>query len=478
MPHIHTIIDTESHFTVNATSREISTTDDLPSLVQNDNNSERLTFVVPRWVDGHDLALCDKAEILYYNEQTFDHNPVKDLKVNPDNENTVILSWLISDKSTRTAGKLDFSIRFYCADNYVWNTKIFSGIKVAPGMPKTDEIGESEIDIAVNSAKEEYRNELETSIETATGESHDNKTWEELNNTVSTLPIITHEQTQALGEWDLIKDYFADYANAYHQLFYTGPTDADGNERTYSLPYIYTPKLQWRNGNIISPKLVEYGADVSKATTLCGGIFCNKNCLQRLVLTGNANAKSLYDFMHQATVLRYIKFETPSKGVLNEDYAYYKRAFLECYILETIDCELDFTGQTDTTYMFRGCNRLKNLRIKPFTLSTSLDLGTCRSLHTMGLDDYDSLVSILNGITDDIEVAKNITITFADEIRDPRFTTDIINEYTIWDKDVYYYTGDGLYHLEIPEVTDGNVYLELPLESAFSSKGVTLAWQR
>ena len=139
MPHIHTIIDTESHFTVNATSREISTTDDLPSLVQNDNNSERLTFVIPRWVDGHDLVLCDKAEILYYNEQKFDHDVVKDLRVNPDNENTVILSWLISDKSTRTAGKLDFSIRFYCEDSYVWNTKVFSGIKVAPGMPKTDE---------------------------------------------------------------------------------------------------------------------------------------------------------------------------------------------------------------------------------------------------------------------------------------------------------------------------------------------------
>ena len=335
--------------------------------------------------------------------------------------------------------------------------------------------GEGEQDIVqtiIEATQEACRAELEGSVETVTGESHDGKTWEELNDTVATLSTITEEQTQALGEWDLIKEYFADYAYHYHQLFSTGPTGADGNERTYSLPYIYTPKLQWRNNNIISPFLVEYGADVSMATTLRGGIFRNKNCLQRLVLTGNANAKSLYEFVFEAYVLKYIKFETPSKDMLNEDPAYYKRAFLECYALETIDCELDFTGQTDTTHMFTSCNRLKNLRIKPFTLSTSLDLGTCRSLHHNALHDYDSLISILNGITYDKETAKNITITFSSEITD--FTQEMVR---FWNRYVYF-CDDGIYYADPSEVPEGYAYLEMPLYDAFMSKGVTIAWKQ
>ena len=61
--------------------------------------------------------------------------------------------------------------------------------EVTQGVP-TEQTGESEIDIAVNSAKEEYRNELETSIETATGENYDGKTWEELNAVVTDFALI------------------------------------------------------------------------------------------------------------------------------------------------------------------------------------------------------------------------------------------------------------------------------------------------
>ena len=67
MPHIHKITDTEARFTVDATTREITNPDKLPALVQHDNNSEQFTFVVPRYVDDHDMSLCDKVEVLYEN---------------------------------------------------------------------------------------------------------------------------------------------------------------------------------------------------------------------------------------------------------------------------------------------------------------------------------------------------------------------------------------------------------------------------
>lgn len=353
-------------------------------------------------------------------------------------------------------------------------TSKIAEFEVTQGVP-IEETGESEIDKAVNSAREEYRNELETSIETATGENHDNKTWEELNETVSTLPIISEEQTQALGDWDLIKEYFANFAGTTHHLFTQAPKDADGNNIPYRLPYIYTSKMKWSGTTTaFSTSLLEVGIDVSSAqtvgTTTANRPFASRT-LERLVMTGNANATTLQEFMYSAFELQYIKLDTPSEDVLNLNPSYYASAFYRCEKLQTINCELDFTGQTNTNNMLRNCYRLKDLRIKPFTLSTSLDLGQCRSLHDNDKGDYGSLISILNAITLDREVAKNITITFSNEITD--FTQSL--PYRFWSIDVCH-CGNGLYYLNSSEVPEGEIYLELPLYDAFMGKGVTIAW--
>lgn len=353
-------------------------------------------------------------------------------------------------------------------------TSKIAEFEVTQGVP-TEDTGESEIDIAVNSAKEKYRNELETSIETATGESQEGKTWEELNGTVAELPIITDEQTQALGDYDLIKDYFRDLAFELHQFFTASPTDENGKSRTFSLPYLYTPKFKWRaNSQALNTNLIECGVDVTSAFCIgqrSGGTsstFAPLPNLKKLVLTGNEMQSTLRAFMQSNTSLEYIKFETPAKSVLEVCANYYERAFEHCTKLRTIDCELDFTGQTSTNYMFNNCYLLENLRIKPFTLSTSLNLGSCRKLHNNGVYHYDNLISILNGITDDKEVAKNITLTFSEETGD--FTTDMV---TIWDCYVWW-QDDGTYTLD-----EGNSIFAEPMSlyDAFITKGVTIAWK-
>ena len=333
------------------------------------------------------------------------------------------------------------------------------------------------IQTAVDSIRESCRAELETSIETATGENHDNKTWEELNNTVAELPIITDEQTQALGDYDLFKDYFAgingDGANYTHNLFSMPPRDENGNVINYRLPYIYTPNMEWhRHIKAFCAQLLEVGIDVTKARSVGGesAPFATQK-LQRLVMTGNANALTLTYFMYNAFELSYIKLETPNAGVLELEPAYYTYAFYRCEKLRTIDCELDFTGQTNTLNMFFKCFLLKDLRIKPFTLSTSLDLGDCRSLHHNDLNDYESLISILNAITDDTELAKNVTITFSNEITD--FTTGGVH---YWNALVYH-CDNGIFYADPSEVPEGYAYLELPLYDAFIVKGVTIAWK-
>ena len=93
-------------------------------------------------------------------------------------------------------------------------------------------------------------------------------------------------------------------------------------------------------------------------------------------------------------------------------------------------------------------------------------------MHLSGSNNYDSLISVLNSITLDKEIAKNMTLTFSGAITD--FT---VGMYQFWMKDVYFYESDGLYHSKPPEVTGDEVYLETYLYEAFMNKGVTIAWK-
>ena len=396
---------------------------------------------------------------------------------NPDNGYTcelnkvgTVYECLVPDSITANEGIFNFGVWCESAEDEVIPSDIKT-MRVNRGA--IQQSSSNEVDIAVNSAKEEYRSELETSIETATGENHDNKTWEELNNTVATLPIISEEQTQALGDYDLVKEYFANYIGGWHDLFRGPPRDETGTGIEYRLPYIYTPKMKWAEGNYISTDLLEFGVDVSSAINLSGdnsGTFHPLPKLQRLTLTGNENNPSCRLFMYKNSALRYLKMDTPSEVVLKANPSYYDRAFHTCTSLQTIDCEFDFSYQTNTAGMFDGCTSLKDLRIKPFTLSTSLNLGSCMKLHNNDLLDYGSLISILNGITTDREVSKNITITFSTQITD--FTQGMVQ---FWNCNVFFGGDSGLYYETPPK---NEIYLELSLYEAFTSKGVTIAWKQ
>lgn len=337
------------------------------------------------------------------------------------------------------------------------------------------------IKIAVDSAREEYRADLENSLETVTGENHDNKTWEELNETVSTLPIISEEQTQALGDLDLIKFYYANLVSDYARIFRFAPKDETGADMDYRLPYIYTPKINWASG-VISKNLLEFGVDVSSTDSntignnLGARVFSPLPKLQRLVVTGNKNNQSLQRFMYQNTALRYVKMETPSEEVLRLNPSYYIQAFYQCSSLGTIDCELDFTGQTSTSVMFSDCENLRNLRIKPFTLRCSLDVSACKHFIHPDIRD-NSLLSILNAIPNPTTEGENSNITIKysnyawvfDTMGDMDF--EIPLDFTTVNE-VYFNSETGLYSWEKQTETDRLTTLYYAF---ITDKGVTLA---
>ena len=144
MAHIHGVYDSDTHFKINPSTREITNTTAKAKLVQFDHNSERFTFEMPRFVEDHDMTLCDKVEVHYINVaadksgKSEDVYPVDDMQTSPADDSIAIFSWLISANATKYAGTLNFLIRFVCLDGetieYAWNTAIFKDITVDNGM--------------------------------------------------------------------------------------------------------------------------------------------------------------------------------------------------------------------------------------------------------------------------------------------------------------------------------------------------------
>ena len=154
MSHIHNVVDTDPHYKINGITRTIVNVDETKRmLVQGDHNSERLTFEVPRFVDGHDFSECNAVEVHYVNEDAFQKNAsrsfyiVEDLHIKGESEedkNVVVLSWLVEGDATVYAGTLNFSIHFKCITNgridYSWNTTAFKGIMIEPAICNSQKI--------------------------------------------------------------------------------------------------------------------------------------------------------------------------------------------------------------------------------------------------------------------------------------------------------------------------------------------------
>lgn len=158
MAHEQNIIDTDLLFQIDAITREIVNMSlQKTRLIQFDHNSERFGFECPRYIEGHDMADCDKIEIHYINISSNEENYnsdvylVSDKQVSPDKDDTVVFSWLISSNATQYAGTLSFLIRFVCHEGnspvYIWNSSIFRSISVAEGMNYSAEVVEEYSDV-------------------------------------------------------------------------------------------------------------------------------------------------------------------------------------------------------------------------------------------------------------------------------------------------------------------------------------------
>ena len=158
MPHEHHICDSDKHFIIDPITRNITNQSSKITIMQYDHNSERFTFEIPKFIECHDMSLCDAVRIHFINIGSIKTDTasgvyeVDDVAVSLENPDTITFSWLIKGSSTKYNGSLNFAIRFYCFSDenvidYSWGTNIYSGIKVSNGLENSDMIVEDYIDV-------------------------------------------------------------------------------------------------------------------------------------------------------------------------------------------------------------------------------------------------------------------------------------------------------------------------------------------
>lgn len=154
MAHTHAVIDSDNHFIINPVTREITNNSKKVKLMQGDHASEIFTFEIPRYVDGHDMSLCNKIAIHYINIGISGSNPdvhiVEDSSID-DAEENLVFSWLIYRTATKYPGTLNFLIKFSCVTDgvieYQWNTDIFKGITISAGIDNEETLVEEYSDV-------------------------------------------------------------------------------------------------------------------------------------------------------------------------------------------------------------------------------------------------------------------------------------------------------------------------------------------
>lgn len=150
--HNHPVPDTDCYFIIDPITRRIENTNHKKNVImQYDHNSERFTFELPRYIDGHDMLECtsvnvnvDNIEVAEFNEGkeieyrvNSDAPDITDLRAHPSDPEKIVCSWLISRSSTQLAGILSFHVEFKCVDSngnvvYEWSTDDYEEIKIRP----------------------------------------------------------------------------------------------------------------------------------------------------------------------------------------------------------------------------------------------------------------------------------------------------------------------------------------------------------
>lgn len=190
------------------------------TLVQYDHNSEQLTFVMPRYIEGHDMKLCNKVQIHYNTSGSslpsiYEVTDVSECIFEDDGEVTegLTFTWTISQNVTRFSGTVTFVIRFECTTaetvmeydenegkevekekiklEYAWSTYFNSDIQVLSGMNNGQTIVEQNIDLL-----EQWRNDILSNALPKVSEANENCIMQVVNGNWKLVEVLSAEDLE------------------------------------------------------------------------------------------------------------------------------------------------------------------------------------------------------------------------------------------------------------------------------------------
>ena len=143
--HSATVVDSDSACIIDTKTRIVSNNTLKNVLIQFDHNSERVGFTMDRYVEGHDMTLCNKVSISYANGPSSGTYIVTDLKVSEDDSDKITFTWLVSRGATQNVGSLVFGINFRCTDEesnviYSWSTRACDLFSIVSGVNSSEGI--------------------------------------------------------------------------------------------------------------------------------------------------------------------------------------------------------------------------------------------------------------------------------------------------------------------------------------------------
>ncbi len=221
MTHEHSVIDEDLHFVIDPKTMAITCAGTVKALKRGDHRAERFSFEMPRFIEGHDMALCNKVEV-HYNNMHYDResretttnksfDEVEDFGISAASEDTVVWSWLIQGDATQLDGTLNFCFRFACMDGdeieYQKFTDTFSGVPVGESIWNTEAVAKEYADVL-----EQWRQEL---IES--GGLSDERLAQAVADYFAKNPIDTGAKL-AIGFVELLADKWVGSASPYSQV--------------------------------------------------------------------------------------------------------------------------------------------------------------------------------------------------------------------------------------------------------------------
>lgn len=143
---IHEMRDMDTHYIIDPENNmAITNANSVKNSLQlGDHDSEIFTFEIPRYIDGHDMTLCDVVRVHFINTSTDkmdtskDVYKVKDMHVDEEEPGFLVFTWKISGNATMYAGNLSFRILFACSDgnggySYKKWTSVFKDVYILDG---------------------------------------------------------------------------------------------------------------------------------------------------------------------------------------------------------------------------------------------------------------------------------------------------------------------------------------------------------